>query len=172
MTTTKPPPVIEGRQDRCDLTSRIFRTFDGGEFSYDICHHILVRDRIDDLWAVTIHKNCSNLDQCTRALRIRHGKKDVISLLPNFRIGFNNFEYAFYQVRISSFPLKFTKLTKFLKLIVGERDCGQLGRTVFPAEGWRHGHFPVHAIRLLGRLGHQHERQDWSNKEAILLIIS
>ncbi len=52
-TTAKPAPIIEGRKDRCSLTSRMLRTFDGSEFSYDICHHILVRDKINKLWTVS-----------------------------------------------------------------------------------------------------------------------
>lgn len=52
-TTAKPAPIIEGRKDRCSLTSRMLRTFDGSEFSYDICHHILARDKINKLWTVS-----------------------------------------------------------------------------------------------------------------------
>lgn len=45
-------PFIE-RDDRCSMTGRMFRTFDGTEYSYDICHHVLMRDMVNDLWSVS-----------------------------------------------------------------------------------------------------------------------
>lgn len=40
-------------QDKCSMTSRVFDTFDGSEYSYDVCDHILARDKTNGLWSVT-----------------------------------------------------------------------------------------------------------------------
>lgn len=54
---TKPPPVtlppFIDREDRCSMTGRMFRTFDGTDYSYDICHHVLMRDMLQDMWSVS-----------------------------------------------------------------------------------------------------------------------
>ena len=46
-----------------------------------------------------VHKNCSNLDQCTRSLRIRHGS-DVIGLLPDLAVDLNGFRYSIHQAEL------------------------------------------------------------------------
>ncbi|XP_071447163.1 hemocytin-like [Hetaerina americana] len=43
----------------CKVNGRNFETFDGLEYNYDVCHHILVRDLTDGKWNVTVHKDCS-----------------------------------------------------------------------------------------------------------------
>lgn len=44
----------------CNVTGRTFSTFDGTEFKYDICNHLLARDFVEDNWSVT--------SKCTRSL--------------------------------------------------------------------------------------------------------
>lgn len=42
------------RQDVvCNITGRTFSTFDGTEFKYDICNHLLARDLVADKWSIT-----------------------------------------------------------------------------------------------------------------------
>lgn len=36
----------------CNITGKTFSTFDGTEFKYDICDHIIARDLVDDRWSV------------------------------------------------------------------------------------------------------------------------
>lgn len=36
----------------CNITGKTFSTFDGTEFKYDICDHILARDLVNDHWNV------------------------------------------------------------------------------------------------------------------------
>lgn len=36
----------------CNVTGRTFNTFDGTEFKYDICNHVLVRDLTADKWSI------------------------------------------------------------------------------------------------------------------------
>ena len=44
---------IREKESKCSITSRMFRTFDGTNYSYDICHHTLVRDKKQELWAIS-----------------------------------------------------------------------------------------------------------------------
>lgn len=36
----------------CNVTGKTFSTFDGTEYKYDICDHILARDLVNDQWSV------------------------------------------------------------------------------------------------------------------------
>lgn len=46
----QPPPV---RDAVCNVTGRTFNTFDGTEFKYDICNHVLARDLYEDDWDIS-----------------------------------------------------------------------------------------------------------------------
>jgi hypothetical protein len=37
----------------CNISGRTFHTFDGTEFKYDICNHILARDLENDNWDIS-----------------------------------------------------------------------------------------------------------------------
>lgn len=37
----------------CNITGRTFNTFDGTEFKYDICNHVLARDLIYESWIIS-----------------------------------------------------------------------------------------------------------------------
>lgn len=43
----------------CNVTGKTFTTFDGTEFKYDICDHILARDLVNDYWSVKSMRLCS-----------------------------------------------------------------------------------------------------------------
>lgn len=36
----------------CNVTGRTFNTFDGTEFKYDICSHVLARELSNDKWQI------------------------------------------------------------------------------------------------------------------------
>ncbi|KAG8238940.1 hypothetical protein J437_LFUL000778, partial [Ladona fulva] len=44
----------------CNVKGRSFDTFDGINYNYDICHHILTTDSINGKWSIEVHKNCSS----------------------------------------------------------------------------------------------------------------
>lgn len=44
-----PPPE---RQFFCNVTGRTFNTFDGAEYKYDVCFHILARENRFNSWTV------------------------------------------------------------------------------------------------------------------------
>lgn len=48
--TCRPPPVQEVT---CNVTGRLFNTFDNLEYKYDICNHVLARDMFGNKWFVT-----------------------------------------------------------------------------------------------------------------------
>lgn len=48
--TCVPPPLPRAS---CNITGRTFHTFDGTEFKYDICNHILARDLENDNWDIS-----------------------------------------------------------------------------------------------------------------------
>lgn len=37
----------------CNVTARTFNTFDGTEFKYDICNHVLARDLVSENWIIS-----------------------------------------------------------------------------------------------------------------------
>lgn len=45
----------------CNVTGKTFSTFDGTEFKYDICNHLLARNFVDDAWSVKSMFVCSSL---------------------------------------------------------------------------------------------------------------
>lgn len=45
------PPALP--HATCNITGRTFHTFDGTEFKYDICNHILARDLENDNWDIS-----------------------------------------------------------------------------------------------------------------------
>ena len=55
-------PIVD-RRDECRMSGRMFRTLDGIEYSYDICNHVLLRDRSGGLFSIT-----GDLEMTPRAL--------------------------------------------------------------------------------------------------------
>nr|CAD7397465.1 unnamed protein product [Timema cristinae] len=91
-----PPPAV------CNITGRTFNTFDGTEYKYDACHHLLARDRDDGLWEIAIKKNCSLLVSCNKYLLVTQDSTTV-ELHPDLSLGFEGNHYSVSQIqRISS----------------------------------------------------------------------
>lgn len=55
--TCVPPPLPRAS---CNITGRTFHTFDGTEYKYDICNHILARDLENDNWDISGKIKSSN----------------------------------------------------------------------------------------------------------------
>lgn len=45
----------------CNITGKTFSTFDGTEFKYDICNHLLARDLVDDNWSIKSNINAFHM---------------------------------------------------------------------------------------------------------------
>jgi len=39
-------------ESECEINGRVFKTFDGVTFKYEVCDHIIVRDRVHNKWMV------------------------------------------------------------------------------------------------------------------------
>ncbi|XP_013180497.1 PREDICTED: hemocytin isoform X2 [Papilio xuthus] len=89
------PPVE--RPVYCNVTGRTFNTFDGVEYKYDICFHILARDNRFDAWTVIVRKKCRP-DGCVNQLMVLQDDQ-LILVKPNLMIEYNNFEYTVEQTR-------------------------------------------------------------------------
>ncbi|XP_059045233.1 hemocytin [Achroia grisella] len=87
-----PPPE---RPVFCNITGRTFTTFDGVEYKYDVCFHILARDNRFDAWTVLVRKKC-RLEGCQNYL-IVHQDDQLIMVKPNLMIEYDNYEYTVEQ---------------------------------------------------------------------------
>jgi von Willebrand factor len=95
-----PPDAI------CNVTGRTFNTFDGTEYKYDICNHVLALDLENDEWEVSLRKNCSEV--CWRDLIIHH-QDNLIVLHPNLTMEYDGFPYTVEQTKkIASYSRAFT----------------------------------------------------------------
>ncbi|RXG62289.1 Hemocytin [Armadillidium vulgare] len=92
-TTMAPKVVIP----TCELKNKDFTTFDGTEYHMDICHHILVRDKIAMEWQISIHQNCTQ-EPCERFLRIKENNSTLI-LSPDLTVLYDGHSYSISQVQ-------------------------------------------------------------------------
>ncbi|CAK1581500.1 unnamed protein product [Parnassius mnemosyne] len=87
-----PPPE---RPVYCNVTGRTFNTFDGSEYKYDVCFHILARENRFDAWTVLVRKKCRP-EGCVNQLFV-HQDDQLILVKPNLMIEYNNYEYTVEQ---------------------------------------------------------------------------
>ncbi|CAG9772868.1 unnamed protein product [Ceutorhynchus assimilis] len=80
----------------CNVTGRTFNTFDGTEFKYDICNHVIGRDLELQEWEVALKKNCSQT--CSRDLVIYHNEHEIV-LRSDLSIKYDDYEYSVEQIK-------------------------------------------------------------------------
>ncbi|GFY77264.1 hemocytin, partial [Trichonephila inaurata madagascariensis] len=58
--------------DTCEMIANMFETFDGLTYQYDICDHVLMREKTSNLYSVNVHKTCGSEGEnnCQRYLVI------------------------------------------------------------------------------------------------------
>ncbi|KAH8249445.1 hypothetical protein KR032_009614, partial [Drosophila birchii] len=91
--------------DTCDITGRIFHTFDGTIYKYDICSHTLARDALGDKWSISTQLQCAaDQPSCgAKTLIINDDERGVsITILPNQRVIYNNFEFSVHDLALVS----------------------------------------------------------------------
>ncbi|XP_073969601.1 hemolectin isoform X3 [Rhodnius prolixus] len=88
-------PLPDGR---CNVTGRTFTTFDGTEYKYDICDHILARDRIHKTWSVRQAKKCPYIGPCKRFLLINFGNHSL-QFNTDLTVMYNGYTYTIPQVQ-------------------------------------------------------------------------
>ncbi|XP_067130718.1 hemocytin-like [Centruroides vittatus] len=72
-------PRIDEYEAVCETSTVQFLTFDGNDFVYDICNHILFRDKENQKYVVKIAKDCSDKTNfCRRYLEIKVDGFDII----------------------------------------------------------------------------------------------
>ncbi|CAG4913028.1 unnamed protein product [Colias eurytheme] len=91
----EPPPE---QMHWCNMTGRTFNTFDGLEYKYDVCHHILARDNRLDSWAVLARKRCTVDGGCKNELIVNQDE-EIITVRPDFIIQYDNYEYTVEQTQ-------------------------------------------------------------------------
>lgn len=101
----------------CNITGRTFSTFDGTEFKYDICNHLLARDLTADNWSITIVKNCTYGNYvCKKELKINDKESDLsIVLFTDLTLQLNGYRYAVDQLQKSTY----VKMNSFVVSKVG-----------------------------------------------------
>ncbi|XP_041977645.1 hemocytin isoform X2 [Aricia agestis] len=87
-----PPPE---RPVFCNMTGRTFSTFDGTEYKYDVCYHILARETRLRAWTVLVRKNCRP-EGCANELMVLQDDQLVL-VKPNMMIEYNGYEYTVEQ---------------------------------------------------------------------------
>ncbi|XP_022121224.2 hemocytin [Pieris rapae] len=88
-----PPPE---RPVFCNVTGRTFNTFDGMEYKFDVCFHILARENRFDAWTVLARKKCSVDQGCANELLVLQDDQ-LIVVKPNLMIEYDNYEYTVEQ---------------------------------------------------------------------------
>jgi len=80
------------------MSGRMFRTLDSVDYSYDVCNHILLRDRINHLWSITVHRNCVVAEFCSRSLKVNH-EGQHITFQSDMQVEYNGFTYTLTQAQ-------------------------------------------------------------------------
>lgn len=82
----------------CNITGRTFNTFDGMEYKYDVCNHILARDMYDNKWYVTLEKQCDTRSQlCTQTLAVTLDER-VIVLHSDLHVDIDEYSFTAEQI--------------------------------------------------------------------------
>ncbi|XP_068082174.1 hemocytin [Anabrus simplex] len=77
----------------CNVTGRTFNTFDGTEFKYDICNHILAEDNEDRKWDISLVSKCSDEGPCSKHLVVIQDEH-LLLLHPDMSSEFDNTKYT------------------------------------------------------------------------------
>ncbi|XP_059615285.1 hemocytin [Phlebotomus argentipes] len=85
----------------CNVTGRNFNTFDGMEFKFDICSHVLAREFSGGNWTITLLKNCSAGDfLCTKEVEITDTELEcIVTLYPDLTVKYNGYIYTVDQLQ-------------------------------------------------------------------------
>lgn len=89
-------PVIS-KMAYCNITGRTFNTFDDLEYKFDICNHILTRDRYNNKWYITLKKQCDSSGQmCTQVLMVTQDGHEIV-LYPDLHVDVDKYSFTAKQ---------------------------------------------------------------------------
>ncbi|GIY68776.1 von Willebrand factor, partial [Caerostris darwini] len=92
--STIPP---EPENATCDVMGKHIRTFDGQDISYEICHHAVMKDIVNGLYKVTLHKDCNAKDDCKHWMELKHMNQNI-KVFSDLRVEFNGHSYTASQL--------------------------------------------------------------------------
>ncbi|GIY80059.1 von Willebrand factor [Caerostris extrusa] len=82
--STIPP---EPENATCDVMGKHIKTFDGQDISYEICHHTVMKDIVNGLYKVTLHKDCNAKDDCKHWMELKHMNQNINVFSDLRRVG-------------------------------------------------------------------------------------
>ncbi|RZF42331.1 hypothetical protein LSTR_LSTR016166 [Laodelphax striatellus] len=81
---------------RCNITGRTFNTFDGLEFKYDVCDHVLAQSMTDANWQIRLIRTCSYIGPCKKSLKIKNFNNTII-FNTDMSVVYNGYDYTVEQ---------------------------------------------------------------------------
>uniref|UniRef100_A0A481MQJ2 Hemolectin n=1 Tax=Nipponaphis monzeni TaxID=196483 RepID=A0A481MQJ2_9HEMI len=86
-------------ESECEVNGRVFKTFDGITFKYEVCDHIIVQDRVNKKWIVKQIRHCPYIGNCQISLWIKH-MNNFIEFFPNMTTTYDGYLYTVNQLQI------------------------------------------------------------------------
>ncbi|EEC02351.1 hemolectin, putative, partial [Ixodes scapularis] len=101
----------------CELVGHHFSTFDGREFDYSYCHHILLQDVVGGNLTISVDRHCSleNQESCPKRVIVEHGHHRIV-LDADLSATVDEDEYSAHQLQLLTKRLPDFELER-----VGER---------------------------------------------------
>ncbi|KAF2353937.1 Trypsin Inhibitor-like cysteine rich domain, partial [Trinorchestia longiramus] len=93
--TTGAPQVAS---PECEMDGKAFSTFDGTDFKLDTCNHILARDKTNEDWLISVHRNCTQEGSCSRYLKVKQEEHQML-LNPDLTIEWDSASYSVSQMQ-------------------------------------------------------------------------
>ncbi|KAL1438755.1 hypothetical protein MTO96_047684 [Rhipicephalus appendiculatus] len=109
-----PPPIVESE---CELVGHHFKTFDGSQFDYSYCNHVLVRDAAAGNISISVQRYCALEDEaaCPKRVTIEHLSHRIV-LGTDLSVRVDDFEYTAKQL-----PLLAERIPEFEIMNIGEQ---------------------------------------------------
>ncbi|VVC41699.1 Hypothetical protein CINCED_3A025143 [Cinara cedri] len=86
-------------ESQCEIDGRVFKTFDGVTYKYEVCDHIIVRDRVHNKWMIKQIRRCPYIGTCQVSLWIDH-LNHIIEFFPNMTTTYDGYSYTVGQLQI------------------------------------------------------------------------
>ncbi|XP_067647324.1 hemocytin isoform X2 [Eurosta solidaginis] len=89
------------KDDSCEISGKFITTFDGTEFKYETCSHILARDIKGSNWLITVQLLCEDATRkiCHKMVTIKDIESAaILTIMPNMKLNFNGFDYTVPQL--------------------------------------------------------------------------
>lgn len=86
-------------ESECEIDGRVFKTFDGVTYKYEICDHIVARDRVNKKWMIKQIRRCPYVGACQVSLWINH-LNHTIEFFPNMTTTYDGYSYTVNQLQV------------------------------------------------------------------------